>query len=368
MSRSVEHLVHKARIKELREAVPARALDDPSELAATAALCYVCDEQPGFGRKRCGRGFVYVDPQGKRIADPALRRRFESLVIPPAWTDVWICSDENGHIQVTGRDAQGRKQYIYHPRWEVLRNQKKFERMIPFGESLPDLRSRVDVDLRRHQLSREKVLALVIKLLEQTMIRVGNIQYTLHNGSYGLTTLCDHHADINGASVHFEFRGKSGVERVVDLCDRRLARLVKQCQELPGQRLFQYLDEHGQPQAVDSSDVNAYLKEIANAEVTAKDFRTWGGTVTALRLLHEIGPCDNEKQRKRNVCATIKKVARTLGNTPTVCRNYYVHPVVLDAYSDCSLFRAVDRASRRKPKHAHDHQVEERALLTILGD
>jgi DNA topoisomerase-1 len=368
MSKSVEHLVHKVRISELREAVPARVLDDPAELAAIAALRYVCDEQPGFGRKRCGRGFVYVDLQGKRIADPAVRQRLESLVIPPAWTNVWICSDENGHIQVTGRDARGRKQYIYHPRWETLRNQKKFERMVPFGESLPGLRVRLEDDLRHPQLPREKVLALVIKLLEQTLIRVGNIQYTLHNGSYGLTTLCDHHADIQGASVHFEFRGKSGVERAVDLYDRRLARLVKQCQELPGQRLFQYLDENGQPQAVGSSDVNWYLKELTSTEVTAKDFRTWGGTVTALRLLHELGPCEHEKQLKRNVCATIKKVARTLGNTPTVCRNYYVHPLVIDAYSDHSLFRAVQRASRRKPKNAHDHHVEERALLTLLGD
>ncbi len=227
------------------------------------------------------------------------------------------CFDRgNGHIQVTGRDAQGRKQYVYHPRWEVLRNQKKFERMVPFGESLPDLRSRLDADLRRRQLQREKVLALVIKLLEETLIRVGNIQYTQHNGSYGLTTLCDHHADINGASVHFEFRGKSGVEREVDLRDRRLARLVKECQELPGQRLFQYLDEDGQPQSVDSSDVNSYLKQITRADITAKDFRTWGGTVTALRLFHELGPCEQEKQLKRNVCATIKKVARTLGNAP----------------------------------------------------
>ena len=368
MSRSVEQLFQKARISELRDAVPTRMLEDPAELASTVALCYVCDEQPGFGRKRCGRGFLYVDTQGKRIADPVLRRRFETLVIPPAWTNVWICSDENGHIQVTGRDAQGRKQYIYHPRWEVLRNQKKFERMVPFGESLPDLRSRLDADLRRRELQREKVLALVIKLLEETLIRVGNIQYTQHNGSYGLTTLCDHHADIDGASVHFEFRGKSGVELEVDLCDRRLARLVKQCQELPGQRLFQYLDEHGQPQSVDSSDVNSYLKQITRADITAKDFRTWGGTVTALRLFHELGPCEQEKQLKRNVCATIKRVARTLGNTPSVCRNYYVHPVVIDAYSDQTLFRAVRRASRRKPRNDHDLQVEERALLHILGD
>lgn len=368
MSKSVEHLVHKARISELREATPTRLIADPAELASTVALCYVCDEHPGFQRKRCGRGFVYVDAQGKRITDPALRQRFESLVIPPAWTNVWICSDENGHIQCTGRDAQGRKQYIYHPRWEVLRNQKKFERMVPFGESLPGLRSRIESDLRRHQLSREKVLALVVRLLEETLIRIGNVQYTLHNGSYGLTTLCDHHADIHGSSVHFEFRGKSGVERVVDVRDRRLARLVKECQELPGQRLFQYVDRDGQPQSVDSSDVNSYLKEITSAEVTAKDFRTWGGTITALRLLHELGPCEQEKQLKRNVCVTIKKVARTLGNTPTVCRNYYVHPVVIDAYTDQTLFRAVQRANRRKPKSNHDLQVEERALLHILGD
>lgn len=343
-------------------------LADSLELARVAELCYVCDEQPGFQRRRCGRGFVYLDDKGQRITSPDQGQRFQSLVIPPGWTQVWICPDPSGHIQVTGRDDLGRKQYIYHPRWEELSNQKKFDRMIPFGDALPGLRAHLDADLRRRYLPREKVLALVIKLLEETLIRVGNAQYTEQNGSYGLTTLCDRHIEVHGASVHFEFRGKSGVEREIDICDRRLARLVKECQDLPGQRLFQYLDDDGAAQSVGSSDVNTYLREVTGAPITAKDFRTWGGTVTALRALHQLGPCEDEKQHKRNVVAAIRQVAERLGNTPTVCRNYYVHPAVVAAYGDHSLFGAMQRAARRKPRNGGDLQVEERALLTILGD
>ncbi|HWN66382.1 MAG TPA: DNA topoisomerase IB [Haliangium sp.] len=367
MSRAIEHLAHRADVHALRNA-PVLVLDDPVELARAVELRYVCDEQPGLRRRRCGQGFVYADEHGKRITDPELCQRFRSLVIPPGWTNVWICPDPNGHIQVTGRDDLGRKQYIYHPRWEELRNQKKFERMIPFGHSLPGLRAHLDADLRRRYLPREKVLALVIKLLEETLIRVGNEQYTRQNGSYGLTTLCDRHIDVHGSLVHFEFRGKSGVARAVDICDRRLARLVKECQELPGQRLFQYLDDDSLPQSVGSSDVNAYLREIMGAPITAKDFRTWGGTVTALRVFHELGPCEDEKQHKRNVVAAIKYVARKLGNTPTVCRSYYVHPAVLHAYTDQSLFRVMHRATRHRPRSSYDLHVEERALLSLLGD
>jgi DNA topoisomerase-1 len=371
MSKVVEHLAHRDNVRALRKApvlVPELLIADPVELARKVELCYVSDEQPGFRRRRCGRGFLYVDEQGKRVTSAELCRRFRSLVIPPGWRNVWICPDENGHIQVTGRDDLGRKQYIYHPRWEDIRNQKKFDRMIPFGHSLPGLRSHLDEDLRRRRLPREKVLALVVKLLEETLIRIGNEQYTAQNGTYGLTTLCNEHLDIHGATMHFEFRGKSGIARQIDIRDRRLARLLRECQELPGQRLFQYLDADGLPQSVGSSDVNTYLREVTGAPITAKDFRTWGGTVTCLRALHDLGPCEDEKQHKRNVVAAIKHVANKLGNTPTVCRNYYVHPAVVDAYTDHSLFRVMERAARRPPRQPHDLQIEERAVLTLLGD
>lgn len=302
-------------------------------------LRYVSDEQPGYRRKRWGQGFTYFDAEGNHVRDEGLRQRFISLVIPPAWTEVWISPDENGHIQVTGRDAKGRKQYIYHPRWEELRNLNKFGQMTAFGQALPSIRARVEEDLRLRGLSRPKVLALVVRLLDNTLIRVGNREYARRNNSYGLTTLQDEHLEIEGSRLFFRFMGKSGKEQEVRLFDPRLARLVKRCQELPGQHLFQYVDENGECcRNVDSSDVNDYLSEITGRDFTAKDFRTWGGTVLAAVELYELGPGENDRDQQKNVVAAVKYVAAALGNTPAVCRGYYIHPALLEAYQDGSLF------------------------------
>ena len=310
---------------------------DPSaslESAAAAGLRYVSDEGPGIRRKRAGSGFTYLGPDGKRITDPAVLRRVKHLAIPPAWTDVWICPNPNGHIQATGRDARGRKQYLYHARWREVRDAAKYERLVAFGEALPRIREQVENDLRRRGIPREKVLAAVVKLLEETSIRVGNEEYRRQNGSVGLTTMSDDNAHFEGNRLRFEFRGKSGKQHSVELNDKRLARIVKQCQDVPGQELFQYLDEDGQRHAIGSSDVNQYLREISGSDFTAKDFRTWNGTVLAMRYLRVCQAPASATEGKRTVSAAIKSVARELGNTPAVCRKAYVHPVVLNAYTE----------------------------------
>jgi DNA topoisomerase-1 len=301
----------------------------PEEAAEAANLRYISDNTPGITRRRRGRGFAYLDAKGRAISDPARREHFKALAIPPAWTEVWICPRPNGHIQATGRDEKGRKQYIYHPEWEVIRNETKFNRLLLFGEALPQLWTQVDKDLRRHGVVRERVLAAVVRLLGETFIRVGNEEYARQNGSYGLTTMRQDHIDVNGATLHFEFRGKSGQQHRVNVKDPRVARIVKQCQELPGYELFQYLDEGGQQRTVDSADVNEYLRAATGQDFTAKDFRTWGGTVEAVRAFYEVGSAESEKQADKNIVQTMKRVSAQLGNTATICRKYYVHPAVI---------------------------------------
>lgn len=308
---------------------------EPEETAKHANLRYVNDGEAGLRRKRWGRGFTYLDTKGEHIPEGPLRERCESLAIPPAWTDVWICADPHGHIQATGRDDEGRKQYIYHPRWEEMRNRTKFNRLILFGRALPPLREEVDGDMRKHGLPRERVVAVVVDLLDKTHIRIGNEAYAA-NGSFGLTTLQVDHLDVSATKLHFEFTGKSGKEQEVDLRSRRLARVVKRCQELPGQDLFQYFDDEGNRHSITSTDVNDYLKKCMGRPFTAKDFRTWGGTVVAMDALSRHVRAGDEPVKK-HVTEAIKEAAAALGNTPAVCRDYYVHPDVTEAYLDGRL-------------------------------
>jgi DNA topoisomerase-1 len=310
---------------------------DPIESAQEAGLRYVNDNQPGIRRKRAGKGFSYIGVDGQPLRDAATLRRIKGLVIPPAWENVWICPISNGHIQATGRDARGRKQYRYHPKWHEVRDASKYERMLAFAEALPRIRQQTDEHLRQRGVPRTKALAAVVRLLEETSIRIGNEEYRRENKSFGLTTLRDRHAEFEGDRVRFRFKGKSGKEVVVELNDRRLARIVKQCQDLPGQELFQYLDEDGERRSVESQDVNEYLREISGGDFTAKDFRTWNGTVLAMRYLRLCPAAESPTAGKRQVTAAIKSVALELNNTPAVCRKAYVHPVVVNAYMDGSL-------------------------------
>ncbi|MFN8563159.1 MAG: DNA topoisomerase IB [Anaerolineae bacterium] len=305
---------------------------DPKAIARAAALRYVNDDEPGISRRRAGRGFAYYAPDGSRIRDRETLARIRALAIPPAWTDVWICDRANGHIQATGRDARGRKQYRYHERWREARDQTKFDRMLAFGEALPGIRQRVQDDLALRGLPREKVLAAVVQILGSTFIRIGNAEYERQNDSFGLTTLHDEHVDVAGATIHFEFRGKSGKEHAIDLKDRRLAKIIKRSQDVPGQHLFQYCDDAGSAHLITSSDVNDYIREISGGDFTAKDFRTWGGTTLALLTLAGFDPCEDEAAARKNVTTMIRQVAEQLGNTPTVCRKYYIHPAVIDCY------------------------------------
>jgi DNA topoisomerase-1 len=300
--------------------------------AARAGLRYVTDGVAGIRRKRSGTGWAYYAPDGTRIADAKLRRRLNALAIPPAWTNVWICPDPDGHIQATARDARGRKQYRYHPSYREARDRSKFRRMLEFSEVLPRVRERVERDLRQDDLSRRQLLATVVRLLDRTLIRVGNDEYARENRSFGLTTLRRKHVRVEGALLRFSFRGKSGVEHSISLSDPRLARIIQRCQDLPGQELFQYLDEAGKRQTVSSDDVNAYLREITGREVTAKDFRTWGGTMLAAIELRAAGPAASRREADRNVVRAIDAVAERLGNTRAVCRKYYVHPTLVRAY------------------------------------
>lgn len=310
---------------------------DPAAVARSARLRYVSDEQPGITRLRRGRHFAYYDAKGALLRDPVQLARIRALAIPPAWTQVWICPLANGHIQATGRDRRGRKQYRYHQSWCEQRNESKFERMLAFGAALPRLRARVEQDLRSPGLPREKVLAALVRLLETTLIRVGNEEYARANDSYGLTTLRNEHVEIEGTTVHFHFQGKSGIEHNIDLRDRRLARIVSSCQELPGQELFQYVDPHGTVHRIESSDVNAYLHEATGEEFSAKDFRTWAGTLHAAFALLSLTQAESETAVKRQLLQAVKSVARCLGNTPAVCRKYYIHPALFDAYAAGTL-------------------------------
>jgi DNA topoisomerase-1 len=306
--------------------------DDPRRSARSVGLRYVTDAVPGLRRSRSGKGFRYLYPGGRPVRDRATLARLKSLAIPPAWTDVWICPWPEGHLQVTGRDARGRKQYRYHTRWREVRDQTKFSRMMAFAELLPHARQRVARDLRRPGLPREKVLAAVVRLLEVSLVRVGNEEYARQNGSFGLTTLRDRHAIVAHGRLRLRFRGKGGKQHTVAVDDPRLARIVGRCQDIPGQELFQYLDEEGRPQAIGSADVNQYLRMICGDDFTAKDFRTWAGTVLAARALRSCGPAGSQAHGKRNIVRAIAGVAERLGNTPAVCRKSYVHPAILDAY------------------------------------
>jgi len=300
--------------------------------AARAGLRYVSDGHAGITRRRVGNGWAYYAPDGTRIGDRPTRKRLNALAIPPAWTDVWICPDPGGHIQATARDARGRKQYRYHPSYREARDRSKFRRMLEFSEALPFLRERVERDLRGADLSRRQLLATVVRLLDRTLIRVGNDEYARENRSYGLTTLRRRHVKVEGDRLRFSFRGKSGVEHSISVADPRLARIIQRCQDLPGEELFQYLDAQGKRQSVSSDDVNAYLREVSGRDVTAKDFRTWGGTMLAAVELRAMGAPASRREADRNVVRTIDAVAERLGNTRAVCRKYYVHPALLHAY------------------------------------
>jgi DNA topoisomerase-1 len=300
--------------------------------ASKAGLRYVTDGVRGIRRKRVGGGWAYYTPTGARITDAALRKRLNSLAIPPAWTDVWICPNVDGHIQATARDARGRKQYRYHPQYREARDRSKFRRMLEFSEVLPRMREKLERDLRQADLSRKQLLATVVFLLDRTLIRVGNDEYVRENRSYGLTTLRRRHLKIDGSMLRFSFRGKSGVEHSIAVADPRIARIIQRCRELPGEELFQYKEAGGKRHLVTSDDVNEYLKEISGREITAKDFRTWGGTMLAAVELRARGRAASRREADRNVIEAIDKVCERLGNTRTVCRKYYVHPALISAY------------------------------------
>ena len=319
----------------------------PPEAASAAGLRYVSDDGPGIRRVKRGRAFAYLRPDGRPVRDAKDLARIRSLVIPPAWTEVWICSSAKGHIQAVGRDARGRKQYRYHPRWRESRDEAKYGRMVAFGRTLAKIRARVEEDLARPGLPREKVLAAVVRLLERTLIRVGNEEYARANRSFGLTTLRSHHVDVAGPKIRFQFRGKSGKQHAIGIQDRELSRIVRRCQELPGQELFQYLDEGGHRRSVKSEDVNGYLRVVCGQPFTAKDFRTWGGTVRAAFALAACDPVTALNKARKNVVNAIEEVSRRLGNTPSICRKCYVHPVVIESYMDGVLAQALGR--RRKP-------------------
>jgi DNA topoisomerase I len=310
---------------------------DPREAAESAGLVYVSDEDRGIRRERAGDSFRYYKPSGDPLEDEATLERMRKLAIPPAWTDVWICPKANGHLQATGRDARGRKQYRYHPQFREVRESTKYEHMLEFARALPGIRGRLAEHMALRGLPREKVLATVVHLLETTLIRVGNDDYAKENKSYGLTTLRNPHVKVEGAELRFQFKGKSGKQWRLQVKDRRIAKIIRACQELPGQRLFQYKDEAGEVREVTSADVNAYLREITGRDITAKDFRTWAGTVMAAMALREFEEFDTKASQKKNLKAAIERVASRLGNTPTICRKCYIHPEVLNAYAEGPL-------------------------------
>ena len=309
--------------------------------AEAAGLRYVTDSVPGISRRRSGRGFSYVDPEGRVIREREHIRRFRSLVIPPAWSDVWICPAPDGHLQVTARDGRGRKQYRYHPAFRAHRDHAKFERMVSLSDVLWKVREHVERDIARPGLERETVMATIVWLLERTLIRVGSHELAKANNSFGLTTLRNRHVSIDGATLRYDFRGKSGVEHAVAVTDRRIARIVQRCRELPGRELFQYVDERGRRQIVYADDVNAYLREITGRDVTAKDFRTWSGTMLAAGLLREMGAAPTKRKAEQNVLRAIDHTAERLGNTRAVCRKYYIHPTLIEAYLEGDVLPAL---------------------------
>ncbi len=338
------------------------------EAAARAGLRYTPDSMRGIRREPSPEGFVYVAANGRRITNETKLRRFRSLAIPPAWTDVWICPHANGHLQVTARDARGRKQYRYHQRYRAIRDETKFDRMVAFSRVLPKARQTVEGHLRLPGLPRDKVLATVVWLLERTLIRVGNVEYARDNESFGLTTLEDRHASVRGKTVAFSFRGKSGREHSIRFTDPRLARIIQRCQTLPGEQLFQYVDEDGNRQDVGSGDVNEYLKRIAGPGITAKDFRTWAGTMLAAAALRDIGPARLVREKRANIVKAIDRVAERLGNTRAVCRKYYIHPVILEAYRRGHVAPPAEGLRRRRRHARCSLRDEEVAVLRFIAD
>lgn len=342
---------------------------DPVQASKLAGLRYVNDARPGITRKPFRKKFRYFDPDGTLIRDEAVLARIKSLAIPPAWKDVWICPIAHGHLQATGRDAKGRKQSRYHPHWREVRDETKYERMKAFGEALPAIRERVERDLSLPGLPREKVLATIVRLLETTFIRVGNEEYARENHSYGLTTMRNKHVDVNGSQVRFKFQGKSGVRHTIDLSDKRLARIVKRCLDLPGYELFQYIDDDGTLHTVDSADVNDYLREISSQQFTAKDFRTWAGTVLACSMLREFESFNTETEAKKNVVRAIAAVAQRLGNTPSVCRKCYVHPAVIECYVGGEMYKTFEKKMEQEvSKTSQALRAEELDLIHLLEE
>ena len=337
----------------------------PAKAARLAGLRYVSDSTSGIRRRKAGKGFVYIGPSGKRVRDPRIIHRIRSLAIPPAWTDVWICPSPWGHLQAVGRDARGRKQYQYHPQYRRHRDQTKFEHMIAFGKALPVIRRQVNKDLRLEGLPGNKVLAAVVRLLDRTSIRVGNEEYARANNSFGLTTLRSRHVQITRTRLRFHFRGKSGQVHDIQVEDPRLARILKQTNDLPGQELFMYLDDEGTPSKISSEDVNAYIRGITGQDFTAKDFRTWAGTSLAMLELEGLGPAETPSAARRNVVAAIKTVSARLGNRPAACRKYYVHPAVLDHYAQGLLTGSLDEV--RPGRGPCALRREELALMQLLS-
>ena len=352
-----------------RRGTRSQPIINPVQAARAAGLRYCTDASQGISRQRHGRGFTYHWPDGATVRDRPTRARIKSLAVPPAWTAVWICPDARGHLQATGRDAKGRKQYRYHPLWRAFRDDTKFGRMVAFGEALPGLRAHLARDIERGGFTREHVLATVLRLLDTTCIRVGNEEYARDNHSFGLTTLRTRHVRVRGSIIRFAFRGKSGQRHDVTIHDRRLARIVARCQDLPGHLLFEYLESDGQVHGISSDDVNARLRELTGSDFTAKDFRTWSGTVLVARALCDLGAADSATQAKHNIAAAIGVAARHLGNTPAICRKSYVHPGIIAAYEEGIVVGgAASHDEASAPLHPPTTELsdDERAVLQML--
>ncbi|MCP2045078.1 DNA topoisomerase IB [Pontibacter sp. HSC-36F09] len=338
---------------------------DPALSAEWAGLRYTSDEKPGLTRNKAGTGFYYLDHKGEKVTDEKTLERIKKLVIPPAWTEVWIAKTARGHLQATGRDDKGRKQYIYHPEWQHARNLTKFGRMITFGKSLPALRDQIQKDIQSRHLDKRKVTALVVSIMDNALIRIGNRAYAKSNKSYGLTTLRDRHVTFNGSTVTFAFVGKKGVEQKIDLKDRRLAQLVKKCKDIPGYDLFQYYDEDGERQTLESGDVNEYLREVTAYDFTAKDFRTWGGTVRMVECLERVIDENPEIDKEKGIKEAVKEVAKGLGNTPTVCSKYYIHPEVVNLFREDKLMSFLKKHDPTKSKIEHLSSMEHFVLKML---
>ena len=359
--------MHAVAKKKKKNIADLKIVTDPEQAAADARLRYVSDDQPGYSRKRKGDDFEFFDTEGKPIEDEQRVLRIKRLAIPPAWTDVWICPSPNCHIQATGRDARRRKQYRYHERWREVRDENKYEKMVSFGQAISKIRKRVDEDLSLPGLPRNKVLATVVHLLERTFIRVGNEEYARDNKSFGLTTMRDQHVEVKGSKLEFRFRGKSGIRHEVDVADRRIAKIVSKLQDLPGQELFQYVDDDGEVGDITSQDVNDYLREITNEDFTAKDFRTWAGTVMAAIALQAVGGFETKKQAKANIKTAISAVSKVLRNTPAICRKCYIHPAILETYLSGDAIEGLkQRTKEALESETIDLREGEAAILKFL--